>query len=241
MRDIAEAFRGHLAGALGAHLPAEPALARFIAALGALDCSAPRAPAARPAPATVAAHLDAALDGLDPGHRLSGPVRDLAGHVGWYQIFEGAGIDPALARGLVAGQMAGQVGLVAAEAIRSGLFLLAPGVHYPLHQHEAEEIYFVVSGALTLQHGRQGAPFTLGPGDCSVTPPHRVHALTTGAQPCLIVYAWIGAVEAPNWWWEEDPDGTWHRHCWRRQPDARWLKGHREPVSAAVLREAGEG
>ncbi|MEM1161174.1 MAG: dimethylsulfonioproprionate lyase family protein, partial [Pseudomonadota bacterium] len=124
---------------------------------------------------------------------------------------------------------------------RLGLFLLAPGLHYPIHQHEAIEVYYCASGNLELQHGTKGAPFTLEPGMFSVTPSNRLHALTTGAAPCLLIYAWCGNVTAPAWWWEEEADGTWSRVKWVRRDDGRWVIAAREPVNAAILAEAGEG
>ena len=199
-----------------------------------------RQPAAKAPPPAVATYLEPALDRMQCTRPLADAVRQLAGVVDWYQIFQGGGIEPNLAKGLVAGQMAGQVGIVGAASIRTGLFLLAPGVHYPLHQHGALEVYFVVSGSLTLQHGRTGTPFEVHPGQWSVTPSHRVHALTVHGDPCLVIYAWVGAIEAPNWWWEQDENGTWHRVCWERQPDARWLRTKREPITEEVLVEAGE-
>ena len=237
---IAEAFRGRLAEALRSQRSTEADLAGFTAELDRLDCASPRSLPAGPTPATVTRHLAAALDGIGCAPDLAEATRSLATIVNWYQVFQGEGIEPDLARGLVAGQMAGQVGIVEAATIRTGLFLLAPDIHYPLHQHAALEIYFVASGRLTLQHGRTGAPFDIGPGEWSVTPCNRVHALTTHGEPCLVIYAWTGAVEAPNWWWEEGADGSWSRACWIRQPDASWIKTSTEPITPEVLAESGE-
>ena len=193
-----------------------------------------------PTPPTVTAHLAPAMAALGCSPGLSDAVRQFAGAARWYQIFEGEGIEPTLAQGLVAGQMAGQVGLVTSDTIRTGLFLLAPGLHYPLHQHAALELYFVVSGRLTLQYGTRPEPFTLAPGEHSVTPSNTVHALTTHDAPALVIYAWVGEVESPNWWWVEARQGGWDRVCWERQPDAKWIQTRREAVTDAVLAEAGE-
>src|SRR3546814_5778917 len=67
----------------------------------------------------------------------------------------------------------GQAGLVPNAAFRAGLFLLGPGIHYPLHTHAAAEVYYALSGRLTLAHGPGGAPFGLNAGSYSVTPPGR--------------------------------------------------------------------
>jgi len=240
MSRIAEEFRTAFAAELRGLQASAPTLAPFVAALQALDCSAPRSPAATHPPESVAAHLSTAIETQGCSDALARSVDSLADVVSWFQIFQGDGIDPGLAKGLVAGQFAGQVGLIDSPESRVGLFLLTPDFHYPLHQHAAEELYFVTSGELTIQHGRSGAPFVVGPGEFSVTPPHRPHSLTTGDGPCLILHAWVGAVDGDVWWWERSGEGDWRRDGWERQPDASWLKVRSEPVTRAVLDQAGE-
>lgn len=237
---VAQTFKDCLTADLKAREESAPSLEPFILQLGDLDCSQTQALPPLPTPPTVATHLAPALAGLGCSPALAEAVQLFAGAARWYQIFEGEGIDPTLAQGLIAGQLAGQVGLVQSDAIRTGLFLLAPGMHYPLHQHGALELYFVVSGHLTLQYGTRAQPFTLGPGEHSVTPSHTVHALTTHDAPSLVIYAWIGDVESPNWWWVEAGPHGWERVCWERQPDAKWIQTRSEAVTPAILAEAGE-
>ncbi len=237
---VAQTFKDQLSTDLKARTDGGPALEPFISQLDALDCANTQSLPALPTPPSVAAHLAPALATLGCAPGLADAVRQFAGVARWYQIFEGEGIEPTLAEGLVAGQLAGQVGLVTSDTIRTGLFLLAPGLHYPLHQHGALELYFVVSGRLTLQYGTRAEPFTLGPGEHSVTPSNTVHALTTHQVPTLVIYAWVGDVESPNWWWVEAREGGWDRVCWERQPDAKWIQTRSEAVTDAVLAEAGE-
>ena len=240
MSAVAQAFRKALIDVLRQNQGEDPQLASFVAEIEAMDCSRAREILPQARPAAVERHLGSALAALTCAEPLAQAVRDLAEPLPWYQIFQGDGIEPNLAAGLVAGQVAGQVGLVESQRIRTGLFLLAPGIHYPLHQHAALELYYVVSGALTLQWGRGGTPFTLTPDQWSVTPCHQLHALTIGDAPCLLIYAWVGEVEAPNWWWEKDGAGQWQRVCWERQPDARWLRTRKEAITAQHERLAGE-
>jgi quercetin dioxygenase-like cupin family protein len=159
--------------------------------------------------------------------------------VNWYQIYQGGDVDPALAEGMLAAQIAGMSGIVASDDTRSGLFLLAPGIHYPAHTHGANEIYYCLSGSLSLRHGLDGAPFELSPGQHSNTPPHRLHSLTTGTRPVLMLYVWIDEVDSPNWWWEQDGSGGWLRARWSRNPDGSWAKTGAEPVTPSHLAEAG--
>ena len=240
MNTVAQTLRDRLRDELAKKRDAHPALGAFIAELEAIDCSQTQDPPSLPEPPTVTKHLQDTLGALGCGAELAAAIGPFAQAARWYQLFEGDGIEPTLAKGLVAGQLAGQVGLVAADTIRTGLFLLAPGLHYPLHQHSALELYYVVSGRLTLQYGTTGEPFHVEAGAWSVTPSNRVHALTTDADPCLVIYAWIDDVESPNWWWVRNEAGGWDRICWERQPNAKWIQTRTEPVTHSILLEAGE-
>lgn len=218
----------------------EPRLSDFIRELETLDSYPFQDPQKLPTPPVAKDHLSSALNGLQCAQNLADATRSLAGILRWYEIMQGDAIEPSLARGLVAGQITGQIGFTNAPSLKAGLFLLAPGIHYPLHQHAARELYFVLSGTLTLQHGLDGEPFHVGPGEFSITPSSRLHALTTTEDPCLIFYTWIGDIEAPNWWWKQDADGNWLRVCWERAPDASWQRSFSEAVTEDVLRDAAE-
>jgi mannose-6-phosphate isomerase-like protein (cupin superfamily) len=83
---------------------------------------------------------------------------------------------------------------------------------YPLHGHNAHEVYSVVSGAMTVTHGLDH-PVTM-PVEASghsVTPAGEAHALNVGPDPALLIYCWTGDLFAPVWWWERAPDGSWSR------------------------------
>ena len=234
-RLVAKELLDALAADLRARASAQPVLAEFAAKLQGVDCSAARS--GRPAPFEHPAmrHLAPALAAADGPARVVGAARAAAGAAGWYQIYRGGGADPALAEGMLAAQVVGMAGIVAGDEARMGLFLLAPGIHYPAHTHGAHEIYYCLSGRLTLAHGLGGAPFALTPGQLSVTPPDRLHSLTTGAGPVLLLYVWTGEVDAPNWWWARGPEGDWRRTCWSRQPDGSWARTADEPVTAEIM------
>ena len=227
-----------LAADLRRRSAAEPALAPFADRLDRVDRTSARFDRPRPCTHPTMAHLAPALDAAAGEPRLLAATRAAADAVNWYQVYRGEGVDPDLAEGMLAGQIVGQVGILASDTLRTGLFLLAPGIRYPLHTHGAAEIYTCMSGILTLQHGTEGAPFDLRPGDCSVTPPHRIHSLATGEAPVLLLYVWIGDVDAPNWWWERRPEGGWRRVNWSRTPDGSWAKTRTELVTGAHLRQA---
>lgn len=202
--------------------------------------------------------------GKSPDNALADFARNVARQLSWYQIFDGGGVDPGLERGMLAGQIVGTRGLynvdrpnasttdpdlyagnlyagnLYAGNLYAGLFLLAPGIYYPLHQHPALEVYAVLSGNLTIHHGRSKPAMVIGPGQISITPPWQVHSLTTVDHPCLVAYAWTGDLTGENWWWQQDEEGQWWRHCWERQASSAWAPGRTEKLTPEEMHRAGD-
>jgi len=229
---LRDRFRDHLAavpdGGVGDPEP-------FLAALGATDF-APAEPA-RPIPNQRRDEtLNQALSGIACRSELDAAVSAAADDVAWYRMLEDAPVDESLGRGLVVGQ----IGRAVSTPLLLGLFLLSPRLSYPLHQHGALEIYAPVSGTLRVRHGLAGTSFDVPPGGWSITPAHRLHALETGENPCLLIYAWIDDIGAPGYWWDRNDAGNWRRARWNRREDGRWMPGAAEPVDDTILREAGE-
>lgn len=170
-------------------------------------------------------------------------VRDAATTGSWYQIYESdsasgqsaSGPMETLTGGMFAAQMIGSRGLARSDSLLAGLFLLGPGLHYPLHQHPATEIYFGVSGEIRIQHGLHGEPLALGPGEVSLTPSNRLHALTVGASPVLLLYCWLGESGGRQWWWHQDSDGHWYRDAYERTARASWERTASEAVPVDEL------
>ena len=176
------------------------------------------------------------LDGLPS---LVSAIHAAASAGRWYQIYAANG-DPTglsdnpmrdLASGMYAAQMIGPRGLIKSTELLAGLFLLRPRLHYPLHQHQATEIYFGASGTVQIQQGLGQVEGTLGPGQVSLTPSNRLHALTMGDSPVLLLYTWMGELGGRNWWWHQSGEGVWQRDAWERQPNAAWAKTVTEVVS----------
>jgi mannose-6-phosphate isomerase-like protein (cupin superfamily) len=217
----------------------DPALLPFVAELNKVDTtSLQREPLPRlDHPAMKM--LDRAVERAEADEALLPIARKAAHELNWSQVYAGGGdIDPAIVDGMMAAQAAGSYGCFAADNIATGQFLLTPGVHYPLHTHAAREIYYCISGRIEIQHGVDGTPFALTPGKYSITPPHRLHALTVGEEPVLLLYAWIGEINVPLWIWSQDDDDVWWRQSWRRPPGKSWTVENSEPVSPQAMREA---
>jgi quercetin dioxygenase-like cupin family protein len=175
-----------------------------------------------------------------PSTPASVALRPFLNSVSWYQIFDSTHVSDSLATGLIAGQIVGGRGHLVSSELYLGLFLLAPNITYPLHQHASLEIYCVLSGAVSIRHGRAKPAQRIRAGGHSVTPPQQVHELRTDDEACLIAYIWTGDLTGGNWWWEKQPDGSWDRVCWQRQADSSWKITHREPLSTAEIARAGD-
>ncbi len=163
---------------------------------------------------------------------------DAAEDLDWSQIYEGGGLDQNLAEGMLAAQCVGTYGRHPSDTVAAGLFLLAPDLHYPLHTHEASEVYLCVSGRLQLRHGMHGAPFDIQQGELSITPSGRVHELKTYSEPVLLAYLWIGDLTAPTWWWEQKSNDTWQRVSWARIPGEPWKQIGVQPLSQEDIQKA---
>ena len=192
-----------------------------------------------PPPATVTERLPSLLANVTASP-LADLLRPLAGQLDWYQIFEQGYAPDSLSNGMMAGQVIGGRGLLQSRDYYFGLFLVAPHVTYPLHQHAALEIYCVLTGEVSIRHGRDKPPMRITAGGHSVTPPYQVHELQTGESACLMAYGWTGDLVGENWWWEEQSDGSWERVCWRRMPDSSWQISDREALSEDEIRRAGD-
>lgn len=234
----AAAFISALAEEFGSRIEAEPGLQPFAAELHSVADRPDRSVAEPVNHSTFRRHLPQVLDTVACGPALMSAVLGLAPRLPWIQIFRGGGLPSDLAEGMFAAQAAGPAGLIHNHGMRTGLFLLAPNIHYPFHAHAADEVYVGLSGRLSLQYGLNGEPFDLAAGGTSITPPDCVHSLTTGDEPVLLAFVWMGAVESPNWWWMKRPDGSWEREKWVRRPDASWMLESSEPVSEAMIAAA---
>ena len=88
-------------------------------------------------------------------------------------------------------ELIGLRGPFASDSIAVGFLLLGPDVEYPPHHHAAEEVYYPLAGRAHWQHGDQ--QFVIrAPGECIHHAPRTPHAMKTGSEPLLALYAWRG-------------------------------------------------
>jgi len=236
--DIARSHLAALTNDLKNKSATDPDLAGFVKELETIDTSVvQRGPFARLEHPTMAM-LGMALEAADGDPALLPAAIEAARVLDWGQIYDGGGMDPALAEGMLAAQAAGTYGCFPGKTIATGFFLLAPDVHYALHTHAATEIYYCLSGTIDIQHGVDASPFALTPGNYSITPPDRVHSLSVRSEPVLMVYAWIGELSCPIWLWSRETNGDWIRERWMRKPGEPWKVEEREPISEEAMAAA---
>lgn len=90
-------------------------------------------------------------------------------------------------------EIVGPNGYAQTDDVRAGVMLLAADAHYPMHDHPASELYFVVSG-----HGYfkpEGKPWRSSPaGQFIFHQPYQPHAIETRTKSMLAFYLWHGDV-----------------------------------------------
>ena len=91
-------------------------------------------------------------------------------------------------------QLLGPNSIVEHAHVRVGIGVWGPHLHYPAHQHEAEELYHVLAGEPSFS-GPDGVRRATRPGDAVHHEPWQVHSQDFGATPTVLLYCWTGAVE----------------------------------------------
>ena len=85
----------------------------------------------------------------------------------------------------------GPQGMITDERFRFGVFLQTPRTFYPAHCHEAEELYFLLSGSGQWQ--KDNADFEpVTSGTLIHHAPYQPHAIQTQDAPLLALWSWTG-------------------------------------------------
>lgn len=86
-------------------------------------------------------------------------------------------------------EVIGKRGPFVSDRVRSGIGVWGPGITYPAHRHQAEEVYVPLAGSARFDvDGR--APQIGRAGDAIDVPPMRVHGFTTTDEPLVVFYIW---------------------------------------------------
>ena len=87
----------------------------------------------------------------------------------------------------------GSGGLVESDVASAGLGVWGAGLHYPRHEHPAEETYHVLSGSVSFQRG-VGLWVERAVGESVHHAPWEQHAQRFGDTTCVLSWAWTGDV-----------------------------------------------
>lgn len=79
------------------------------------------------------------------------------------------------------------------DRIFLGVSLQAPGTDYAAHAHQAVELYYILAGSVDWQQG-DGAWRAKAPGDFVRHAADEPHAMRTGDEPLLALFAWVSDV-----------------------------------------------
>lgn len=142
--------------------------------------------------------LPAALAELTKNHSaLAEAIAFAAPHLTWTSYDYGPEIGPYFPKAHAYASLAGEDAPYAARDFSLGLFLIAPRTLYRDHAHAAPELYLPLSGPHRWRFAPSAA-FRAKPAFTPVwNPPHRPHAMLTGATPFLALYAWTRDTRAP--------------------------------------------
>ncbi len=145
-----------------------------------------------PARIACARHLDRAAAIAPPETRSV--VRALAeaqGAVRWGQTYTQADFGPRFMENYGWVEMFGTRGHFVCEAAAAGFLVLGPGILYPDHHHEAEEIYIPLAGAAEWR--KAGGPYVVRQtGEIIYHPSNVGHAMRTGDESLVALYMWRG-------------------------------------------------
>ena len=165
-------------------------------------------------------------------HQIEGLKSANMANFNWMNIYEGANSKQSFINGMFASRLLGLDGYYASNRISVGLMLILPGVLYPLHTHRVKEFYYCLSGKLRIQHDIDGDKLSLSEGEISITPEGKLHSLEViGKEPVLLLYSWLGNLNAPIRIWEKTKSGSWEGCIWRRLPGQKWKISDVETLS----------
>jgi mannose-6-phosphate isomerase-like protein (cupin superfamily) len=147
---------------------------------------------AEPATLPVCAVLERAAVQAPASHAaLVTGLRDGAAALRWGQTYGAGDFGADFLRGYGWTELVGLRGPIASDRVAAGFLVLAPGIDYPPHAHEAEEVYLPLSGAAEWMRG--DAPFApVPPGQPIRHPSWMPHAMRTGDAPLVAAYVWRG-------------------------------------------------
>ena len=116
-------------------------------------------------------------------------IEALAGELDWRQTYSKADFGERFLENYGYNEWIGRRGAFMSDKIACGVLLLGPGIEYPDHAHEAEELYLPLAGRAFWRS--DGSDWRLRPpGTWIHHPSWIIHAMRTSHEPLLAAYVW---------------------------------------------------
>ena len=122
-------------------------------------------------------------------------VEQISNLVIWYEASRG--VPDFFKGGYAFAEIIGKRGLMVSNHIRLGLYIQKPEINYPLHAHDAEESYLILSGNTDWQI--ENKKFRVGPGCIVHHHSSEAHGTHTNKEPLLAVWIWTGQIDGRYW------------------------------------------
>ncbi len=117
----------------------------------------------------------------------------------WRYTYEGSKIDPDFIERFGCYCMIGSGGFWSSAQLSGYVVYMPPGLHYPWHQHPAEEMYVMLAGSAEF-HLQGQPPQTLTAGQAVFHPSGVPHATTTHDDPMMAYVTWRNHLDiVPEW------------------------------------------
>jgi len=143
------------------------------------------------APVPELQHLSTTLF-LPGAHAFTADINAVTDYLPWGKL--AAHPPPGItATGRTFCQIVGPEGLIKDDSFRMGVYFQAPEVVYPSHWHDAEEVYFVLSGTALWQKDK-GRFAEQSPQTFIHHRSSQPHAMRTQKEPLLALWAWVGDI-----------------------------------------------
>ena len=138
----------------------------------------------------VVTHLERLNKGAAPDlARLVDCFLEIAPQCNWRQTYSTDDLGTEFLNNYGWVEIIGERGALISHQIAAGFLMLGSDTAYPLHAHDAEELYVPLAGHAEWARGHE--PYSVKPKGTMIHHPSRVpHAMRTDAEPLLAFYVW---------------------------------------------------
>jgi hypothetical protein len=118
-------------------------------------------------------------------------LASLANHIAWGQTYSAQDFGAGFLEKYGWTEFIGLRGPIASNRMACGFLFLGPGIEYPRHSHEAEEVYVPLTGQTLWQRSNQDWAYR-APGLPIYHAAGMPHAMRTETVPLVALYLWRG-------------------------------------------------